>query len=182
MPEGPMSVSTVVVRVLAAVFLAASMACAAKPRTRALDIGEVESGAGSLVAARKYLEGRWVLESFEIYPPGKTAMPLTGAGTLLYDEFGNLRMDIRADQASTALLLKAGLDLGDGVLSTDGRTAIDLQNRTLTYVLEGQPRNLPGPLAMNRPRHWDVKGDILTLTTRDDNGKPLSVGRWKKAQ
>jgi hypothetical protein len=177
-----MSVWNAVVRVVVGVCLTASMACAAKPRTRPLDIGEVDTNAGSLVAARKFLEGRWTLESFEIYPPGKGPIPLTGSGTLSYDEFGNLRMDIRADQTSTALLLKAGLDLGDGTLSTDGRTAVDLQNRTLTYFLQGQPKNLPGPLAMNRPRHWEVKNNILTLTTRDDNGKPMSVGRWRKSQ
>ena len=33
---------------------------------------------------------------------------------------------------------------------------------------------------MNRPRHWEVAGSLLTLTTRGDDGKPLSVGRWRK--
>ena len=33
---------------------------------------------------------------------------------------------------------------------------------------------------MNRPRHWEVTGDVLTLTTRDDRGAPMSISRWKK--
>jgi hypothetical protein len=104
---------------------------------------------------------------------------------LNYDDFGNLRMEIRADQASSDLLRAAGIDIRDGVISTDGRTTIDLANHTLTYFLEGQSplvRTGPaGPLALSRPRHWVVEGNTLTLTTRHDDGKPASVARWQKA-
>ena len=34
---------------------------------------------------------------------------------------------------------------------------------------------------MNRPRHWEVTADVLTLTTRDDKGAPMSISRWKKS-
>ena len=34
---------------------------------------------------------------------------------------------------------------------------------------------------MNRPRHWEVAGDVLILTTRDDKGTPMSITRWKKS-
>src|SRR5262245_60167978 len=66
--------------------------------------GPVDTGAGSLTAARKYLEGRWTLESFEVFPPGKAPMVLKGQGTLVYDNFGNLQMDIRTDEATADLL------------------------------------------------------------------------------
>ena len=64
-----------------------------------------------------------------------------------------------------------------------GRTAIDMQARTLTYFIAGQaPLGAPsGPLALNRPRYWQVAGNILTLTTRGDDGQPLSVARWQKS-
>lgn len=165
--------------------LALAIACAAAPRERPLPVGKVESGQGTISDARKFLEGRWALESFEVHPPGKAPIVLKGSGVLNYDDFGNLRMEIRADQASSDLLRAAGIDIRDGVISADGRTAIDLQNRTLTYFIEGQrSSNLTGggPLALNRPRHWEVTGDVLTLTTRDDSGAPLSIGRWKKSQ
>ena len=164
-----------------AALFAAATACAAAPRERPLPLGRVESGPGTLAEARKFLEGRWALESFEVRPPGRAPIALKGSGVLNYDDFGNLRMEIRADQASSDLLRAAGIDIRDGVISSEGRTAIDLQNRTLTYFVEGQPASGGGPLATNRPRHWEVTADVLTLTTRDDSGAPLSIGRWKKS-
>jgi hypothetical protein len=167
-----------------AALLAAATACAAAPRQKPLPVGKIESGPGTLEEARKFLEGRWALESFEVRPPGKGPIMLKGSGVLNYDDFGNLHMEIRADQASSDLLRAAGIDIRDGVISTDGRTAIDLQNHTLTYFLEGQrSSNVTGggPLATNRPRHWEVTGDVLTLTTKDDSGAPLSIGRWKRS-
>jgi hypothetical protein len=162
--------------------LVMAIGCAAAPRQRPLPVGKVE---GTLSDARKFLEGRWVLESFEVRPPGKSPILLKGSGVMNYDDFGNLRMEIKADQASADLLRAAGIEMRDGVISADGRTAIDQQNKTLTYFIEGQRSSNQtggGPLALNRPRHWEVMGDVLTLTTRDDSGAPLSIGRWKRSQ
>jgi len=162
--------------------LVATAAYAGAPPTRPLPLGQIDSGAGTTSAARKFLEGRWALVSFEIRPAsGGAPLPLKGSGVLNYDNFGNLRMEIRADQASADVLRAAGVNIRDGVISTDGRTAIDMQNKTLSYFLEGQPASGTGPLAMNRKRHWEVTADQLTLTTRDDSGAPISVSRWKRS-
>ena len=159
---------------------ALAAACSAAPRQRPVEMGPVATGAGTLTSARTHLQGRWALESFELYQAGKPPIVLKGAGPLRYDDAGNLRMDIRADEASSDLLRAAGVDIRDGTISTDGRTAIDLQNRTLTYVLEGQAPLHKGPLGTDRPRHWVVEGDVLILTTKDSAGQPVSVGRWRK--
>ena len=143
--------------------------------------GRVGGSAVTLKDARKFLEGRWGLVSFEVRPPGGAPIVLKGSGVLEYDDFSNLRMEIRADQASSDLLRAAGINIRDGLISTEGRTAIDLQNRTLTYFVKGQPAQGEGPLAMNRPRHWEVTADTLTLTTRDDKGAPMSISRWQKS-
>ena len=166
------------------VLVGATIACAsASPRQRPVPMGPVGSGDGTLTAARKFLEGRWVLESFVVHSAGKTPITLKGTGVLNYDAFGNLQVEVKADEASADLLRAAGIVMRDGVISTTGRTVIDMQNRTLTYVLEGQPsmQTGGGPLALTRPRHWTVDADVLTLTTRDDSGAPLSVSRWKKS-
>jgi hypothetical protein len=57
-----------------------------------------------------------------------------------------------------------------------------MQHRTIAFVVEGAglATSASGPLALNRPRYWEVEADRLTLTTRDENGKPLSVGRWRR--
>ena len=144
--------------------------------------GPVDTGPMTLAAARRYLEGRWALESFEVMEPGKPPIKLKGSGTLTYDNMSNLRMEIRADQDSADALRAAGIDIRDGLISTNGFTSVDLQNRTLTYRLEGQNPLVRGPLGMHRPRHWEVTEDTLTLTTKDDDGRPVSVGRWKKVR
>jgi hypothetical protein len=176
-----MVVRSGLIRTLLVPLLLSVGACSAAPRQRPVRMGPVDEGAGSVTAARKYLEGRWTLESFDVFPPGKPPVTLKGSGTLTYDDFGNLRIEIRADQDASDLLRAAGIDIRDGIISSEGRTAVDMQNRTLTYVIQGQPAGT-GPLALNHPRHWQVAGDVLTLTTKDDAGNPLSVGRWKRAQ
>ena len=167
-----------------AVSLAGAMACAASERQRVVSMGPVETGAGTTAAARKFLEGRWLLESAVITPPGGKPITLKGTGVLNYDDFGNLEMNIKVDEASSDLLRAGGLVIPDGVISTTGRTAIDMQNKTLTYIVEGQASSMKtggGPLSPNKPRHWEVNGDVLTLTTKDESGAALSVSRWKKS-
>ena len=166
-------------RVLLAAVLVGAAGCAAAPIYKPIEGGPVATGPGSLTEARKYLEGRWALESFEVHSPGRPVVTLRGMGTLVYDAFGNLRMEIRADQAASDALRAGGIDITDGTISSNGRTAVDIANRTLTYTIEGQPTGT-GPLAMNRPRYWQVDGSLLTLTTKDDAGNVVTVGRWRK--
>ncbi len=162
--------------------LAWAAGCASAPRQRAVKGGDVGQGAQSLSAARKFLQGRWALESFEVFPAGQPAILLKGSGTLNYDDFGNMRIEIRADEKSADLLRAAGVEMQDGVISSDGWAAVDMQKRTLTYVLKDAAGRtaVAGPLSAVRPRHWEVKGDLLILSTKDDNGKTLSTGRWRK--
>jgi hypothetical protein len=87
--------------------LAATAAYAAPP-------GQTKSPSGrsgsilTLAEARKFLQGRWALESFEVRPPGKEPIFPKGSGVLNYDDFGNMRVEIRADEASSDLLRAAG--------------------------------------------------------------------------
>ena len=158
--------------------------CTAAPRVRPVKMGPADE---SLEGARTFLKGRWTLVSYEVFPPGRAPVQLgsAGTGTLTYDEYSNLDMQIRVtDQKVADALGAAGVPLRDGVISTTGRTALDLQNHKLTYILEGQSQLVStaqmGPLAMNRPRYWQVEGDTLILTTKDDSGQPLAISKWKK--
>jgi hypothetical protein len=152
--------------------------CAPKP----LGLRSVDTGAGTLASARKYLEGRWGLLSFEVHLPGRDMIQVKGEGTLLFDEFGNLEMEIRTDETTGQALSEAGIPLEKGRLSVKGRTAVDMAHHTLTFVPEGQPLIVPpsGPLSAIHPRYWTVEGDVLTVGTKDDSGNPTTVGRWRK--
>ena len=179
-----MSSRSVRIAVSATIVAVAMNACSSVPWEGPVKGGPTDTGAGSLVAARKYLEGRWTLVSYEVFPPDGAPITLKGTGILTFDEFGNLNIDIRADSASTAILEKAGIRTAEGTWSTSGRTVVDMQSRTLTYVIAGEaPLGAPsGPLALNRPRHWQVDGNVLTLTVKGDDSRPVSVGRWQKSE
>ena len=145
----------------------------------------VETGPGSIESGRRFLEGRWSLVSFEVFPPGRQPIVIKGNGSLTYDEFGNLDIEIRVDDPAVARELEfAGIPLANGRISSSGRAVLNMQARTLTYILEGQSALVStapaGPLAFTRPRYWEVSGNVVTLTTRGDDGKPVSVGQWQK--
>jgi hypothetical protein len=159
-----------------AVLVAATAACTYKPRTEPPNTGQ-----GTVNQARKFLEGSWSLVSFTIYPPNGQPIAMQGTGTLLYDDFNNMTMTLEADAASATLLAKAGLPMEGNRFSTKGKTIVDMQNRTLRYVLDGQHIGVTtGPMAIDRLRHWEVTDNTLTLTTKDDTGKALSVGKWQR--
>ena len=159
-------------------------ACTSAPWNEPIKLGPVDTGAGSLTAARKYLEGRWTLLSYEVFLPGEPPIALGGSGLLTFDDYGNLTTEIRVDDATSRILEKAGIRTTNGAFMTSGRTVVDMTARTLTYVLEGQPPlGAPsGPLALNKPRYWQVEGKLLTLTTKTEDGATASVGRWQKSE
>lgn len=165
--------------------LAASgiVGCAGGPRSKPIPTTEIDKGTGTLQGARKFLEGRWALMSFEVFPPNAEKIAVPGSGVMTYDDFGNLKMEIRTDERTAARLEGVGIFMESGVISSDGRTTIDIVNKTLTYVLEGQPpAGAPvGPLATSRPRYWEVTTDTLTLSTKDDSGRTLSIAKWKRS-
>jgi hypothetical protein len=82
------------------VVLATAVGCGAAAGARPVQGGPVATGPESITSARKFLQGRWGLEQFEVFPPGKPAITLKGSGTLAYDDFGNLKIEIRADEQS----------------------------------------------------------------------------------
>ena len=147
-----------------------------------IHLGPLDTNAGTLADARKYLEGRWGLLSFEVQPPVGDMIQVKGEGTLLFDDFGNLEMEIRTDETTGRVLSEAGIPLEKGRLSVKGRTAVDMAHQTLTFVPQGQPLLVPrsGPLAAIYPRYWTVEGDVLTIGTNDDLGNPTTVGRWRR--
>ena len=158
-------------------------ACASgAPVNRPLGTGSVPTGPGTTAAARRFLEGRWTLVSLDVYPPNQPVIHAGATGTMTYDEFANMNVDLRVDQDTTRLFERIGIPVVNGAVQTNGRTLVDMTSRTLAYTLEGQQAVRPPthPLDTNRPRYWEVTENMLTLTTRDMAGMPLSVAVWRR--
>src|SRR5262245_55327789 len=145
-------------------------ACASSaPVNRPLATGDVPTGAGSTAAARRFLVGRWTLVSLDIFPPNQPVIHAGATGTLTYDDFANMVVDLRLDPPTAGLFQKIGIPVSNGAVQTTGRTLVDTTTRTLAYTLEGQQAVRPPthPLDTNRPRYWEVTENMLTLTTKD---------------
>jgi hypothetical protein len=139
---------------------------------------------GTLTDARSRLTGTWTLVSFDLFPPGEA--PIQGAasgGTMIYDEYSNLKVDLRLTPGALKLAQKIGIPVTpEGAINTTGHAVIDLQRKALSYVLEGEKplRQARHPLDTNLPRYWEVNGNELTLRTKDEKGTVLSVSVWRK--
>src|SRR5262245_40103322 len=162
--------------------VATAGACAGAPIDKPLPMGPVNTGPGTLSEARKYLEGEWELMSMEIFPPNEPSIRAAATGTLVYDQFSNMKVDLQLSPDTAQIAEHIGIPAPNGVVTTSGRTVIDINSHSISYVLEGQDSFRPPthPLDMNRPRYWDVSGNMLTLRTKDESGKVLSVSVWQK--
>ena len=96
---------------------------------------------------------RYVSEQTARRIPGKAVVTLKGMGTLSYDAFGNLVMEIRADQASSDLLRAAGIDIrDDGIVSIErpdvsghAEPDADVRDRRPAGRGQGPARDEPSP-------------------------------------
>ena len=65
-------------------------ACAASSRQRPVGMGDVSTGAESLAATRKQLEGTWTLTRFEVADNTGQLITVRAKAQLTYDAYGNL--------------------------------------------------------------------------------------------
>jgi hypothetical protein len=170
--------------VACAVLLSAALSgCAASSLDRPLPRSKVDVGAGTLTEARNRLTGTWTLVSIDLFPPGEPPITSAASGILTYDEYSNLKVDLKLTPAALKLAQKIGIPVTpEGTMTTTGHAVIDLQRRALSYVLEGQAPMRPArhPLDTNLPRYWEFTDNELTLRTKDDKGTVLSVSVWRK--
>jgi len=159
-----------------------SAACHGGSLQKPVLLGPVDTGPGTLEQARRYLQGRWVLVSMDLFPPNQPPIHAAAEGSMQYDDFGNMDVELRLNPATANLAESIGIHSANGIVSTTGRTVIDINNHSISYVLEGQAAVRPAlsPLDTNRPRFWEVAGPTLTLRTKDENGTVLSVSVWRK--
>ncbi len=164
--------------------------CAPSPRQRPLNTSPIESGAQTMEAARKVLEGSWTLVSLNVAAVDGRSAPVEANGLLVSDAFGNLNIEYRLSEAGLKTLQDLGFTPPNPVISTNGRVVINPQQRQITYVPPDAAQrafdpelaaNRANPFALERQRYYALGADgILTLTTRHDNGRDAATSRWKR--
>ncbi len=164
-------------RLLIAVLLTTLVGCAEAPRARVrpVEMGPVDTGAGSLEAARRQLAGTWILASYTVHDAAGAAVSVPAAAKLTYDEYGNLTIqgtveggDERARQSGAFLNYK-------------GRAVIDAAKQQLRLLdLEGTG-NVPSSVNVSAAREYRIDGNRLDITAKDASGRVLAVASWTRA-
>jgi hypothetical protein len=163
--------------------------CAASERQRPIQTSPIATSGNTLQAARKQFEGKWTLVSLEYgSSEGKRALIEGTAGALTADGFGNLEIEYRMSEGGLRTLDGMGFKAPAPVISTRGRSVINVDQKSIVYVDESakpfDPKAAAGranPFALERTRFYDFGPDgTLTLTTRYDDGKDAVVSKWKK--
>jgi hypothetical protein len=151
-------------------------ACTGSERQRPIGLSDVYTGEGSMEATRRQLQGTWELLSLESSPsPGTPRVAIKASGSLVYDEYGNLRIDAHTvDPAAPAAARESA------VLNFKGRAAIDPVKKELQLLDMTGNADPTEVLAPERKRRFEIDGDTLKLSSIDEKGEPVAVSLWRR--
>ena len=146
-------------------------ACAASERQRVVSMGPVDTGAGSLEAARRQLAGTWTLTRLEVADASGTLTPVRAKAQLRYDEFGNLSIKGVLEEP-----LPGQQTITDSpALMYEGRAVIDAAKQELVFMgLNAAVKPDPALLekvALENRRKFTVSDKQLTLDVVDAQGR-----------
>jgi hypothetical protein len=151
-------------------------ACAKAPRERPVKMGDVHTGAGSLEAVRRQLQGTWELVSLAVVPPtGGTPVPLAAKGTLVYDEFGNLTVDAHTDDPNAPEAARSA-----NLLSFKGRAVIDPVKSELKLMDVTGSVDPNTVISTERRRRFAFEGDLLKLSSLNPDGQIAATATWRR--
>jgi hypothetical protein len=145
------------------------------PRGRPVEMGPVDTGAGSLEAVRRQLEGTWDLTRLEIYPATGSPRVQKAQAVLTYDAYGNMTIAGRLEQPDDTAAAAAPL------LSYKGRAVIDTARQQLRLMdVEGPEAKVPDEVKPEMLRKYEFEGGTLHLSTIDASGRVNAKASWKK--
>ena len=161
-----------------AVALSVLPSCAKTARERPVRMGDVDTGAGSLEAVRRQLQGTWELVALAVVPQGGgEPVPLKARGTLTYDEFGNLTIDAHTDDPNAPQAARSA-----GVLSFKGRAVIDAPKSELKLMDVTGSVDPNTVISTERRRRYAFEGDLLKLSSLEPNGQIAATATWRRRQ
>jgi hypothetical protein len=170
-------------RVSKALFVAIVMctsACASSPRQRPVGVGDVNTGAGSLEATRRQLEGTWTLTRFEVADAAGQLVPVRAKAQLTYDAFGNLSIRGVLEEP-----LPGQKTVGDApALAYTGKAVIDTARKEM--VLTGTEATVePDPallakIGLESRRRYEFGEGTLTISVMNASGTATSRATFRK--
>jgi hypothetical protein len=161
-------------------FAIGTSACAPSARQRPVQGGPVNTGAGSLEATRRQLEGTWTMSKFEVLNAAGQLVAVRAKATLSYDAFGNL-----AIKGVLLEPLPGQTSVTDApALQYTGKAMIDNAKHELVLVgMEASVQPDPAILAkvgMDARRKYEVTASQLTMSAMDAQGKITSRATYTK--
>ena len=157
-----------------------SSACAPSARQRPVEAGPVNTGAGSLEATRRQLEGTWILSKFEVTNAAGQLVAVRAKAQLSYDAFGNLTIKgvLLEPLPGQKTVTEAP------ALQYAGKAMIDTAKHELVLVgMEASVQPDPAILAkigMDARRKYDVTATQLTMSAMDAQGRVSSRATYTK--
>jgi hypothetical protein len=159
----------------AATLSLATWGCAGAPRSRPIPLGKVETGAGSLEATRRALDGQWTLVSLDVVDAGGARRPIKASGRLTYDAFGTMSVRGVIEDAALRDTL---------VIDYTGRIVIDVVRHEFypADLVTDRPVDPDQIVAIapDKVRRYELSGDSLAVTYLDRSAKPTAVIRWRR--
>lgn len=155
-------------------------ACAASSRQRPVGMGDVSTGAESLAATRKQLEGTWTLTKFEVADNTGRLIAVRAKAQLTYDDFGNL--SIRGVLEEPLPGQKTVTEAP--ALAYTGKAIIDTARKEM--VLTGTSATVepdPSLLAKIGPemrRRYEFGDGTLTISVLNGTGGATSRATFRK--
>lgn len=150
--------------------------CASAPRERPVKMGDVDTGAGSLEATRRQLQGTWELVSLAVVPAGGGApVPVAAKGTLVYDDYGNLTLDAHTDDPAAPLAARSA-----GILSFKGRAVIDTAKSELKLMDVTGSVDPNAVISTERRRRFAFEGDLLKVSSLDADGQVAATATYRR--
>jgi hypothetical protein len=156
-------------------------ACAPSARQRPVEGGPVDTGAGSLEATRRQLEGTWTLTKFEVLNQSGQLTVVRAKAQLTYDAFGNLTMKGVLEEPLPGETTVTGAP----ALVYSGRAVIDTARQELQLMgiessIKPDP-SIQAAIAVSARRKYAFEGNQLTISVVDAQGRTTSRATYTKS-
>ena len=155
-------------------------ACAASSRQRPVGMGDVSTGAESLAATRKQLEGTWTLTRFEVADNTGRLVAVRAKAQLTYDAYGNL--SIRGVLEEPLPGQKTVTDAP--ALAYTGKAIIDTARKEMVLTgtsatVEPDP-SLVANIGPEMRRRYEFGDGTLTISVLNGTGGAMSRATFRK--